>query len=599
MCGAMMRQHRGVETPLSADEKRQVARRTYRMLHRPLLALATLFVILQATGTLAGPAVVRYGIDHGVASRDLGSLNRAALVFVVAVAFVYVFGRLTILTIARIGEGFLRDLRERVFDHQMRLSHEFYDRTRTGELVSRMTADVDALQELVSQGLSMFVVNALVFFGAIAVMVTMSWQLALGVLVGVPVLAKASSWFRRESNKAYLALRDRVGGTLTSFQEGLSGVRVVQSFNQEDAFRHKFRETNERQFRQHLRAETITARYTMTIELVQGGAIAIILFYGGWLTGRDIVTVGTLAAFLLYLQSLFEPIQQMSQLFNTLQAAGAALHKLYGLLDEPVAVDEKPGAVDLPAHGDFEVDHISFRYGKALVLDDVSLDVRSGERVALVGPTGAGKSTLAKLMVRFYDPSEGAVRYGGVDLRDASLRSLRERIVVVPQEGFLFGGTIRDNLLVAMPSARDAELHQAIDVLDLEPRFAAFPDGLDTEVRERGANLSAGERQLVSLVRAALADPEVVVLDEATSSLDPGTELLVAHALERLMEGRTVVVIAHRLSTAARADRIAVVQGGRIVESGGHEELVVAGGAYAALHAAWTGQPAAIAGSDT
>ncbi|MGH9031124.1 MAG: ABC transporter ATP-binding protein, partial [Acidimicrobiia bacterium] len=325
----------------------------------------------------------------------------------------------------------------------------------------------------------------------------------------------------------------------------------------------------------------------------------IILFYGGWLTGRDIVTVGTLAAFLLYLQSLFEPIQQMSQLFNTLQAAGAALHKLYGLLDEPVAVDEKPGAVDLPAHGDFEVDHISFRYGKALVLDDVSLDVRSGERVALVGPTGAGKSTLAKLMVRFYDPSEGAVRYGGVDLRDASLRSLRERIVVVPQEGFLFGGTIRDNLLVAMPSARDAELHQAIDVLDLEPRFAAFPDGLDTEVRERGANLSAGERQLVSLVRAALADPEVVVLDEATSSLDPGTELLVAHALERLMEGRTVVVIAHRLSTAARADRIAVVQGGRIVESGGHEELVVAGGAYAALHAAWTGQPAAIAGSDT
>jgi ATP-binding cassette subfamily B protein len=588
----MMRQPRGVEEPLTAEQKRQVLRRTYRMLPRPLFLLAIVFVILQAAGTLTGPAVVRFGIDHGVTDRDVGALNRAAIVFIVAVTFVYVFGRLAILTIARLGEGFLRDLRQRVFDHQMRLSHEFYDRTRTGTLVSRMTADVDALQELVSQGLSMFVVNALVFFGAIVVMVGMSWELALGVIVGVPVLAKLSSWFRRESNKAYLALRDRVGGTLTSFQEGLSGVRVVQSFNQEDAFRHKFRKTNERQFRQHLRAESITAKYTMGIELVQGGAIAIILFYGGWLTGRDIVTVGTLAAFLLYLQSLFEPIQQMGQLFNTIQAAGAALHKLFELTDEPVAVDEKPGALDLPSPGDLEVDHVSFRYGEALVLHDVSLTVNSGERIALVGPTGAGKSTLAKLMVRFYDPTEGAVRYGGVDLRDVTLRSLREHIVVVPQEGFLFGGTIRDNLLIAKPSATDAELHEAIEALELRSRFSAFPDGLGTEVRERGSNFSAGERQLVSLVRAALADPDVVVLDEATSSLDPGTELLVAHALERLMQGRTVVVIAHRLSTAARADRVAVVQGGHIAESGTHDELVAANGIYAALHAAWTGQAA-------
>lgn len=596
----MMRQPHGTDEVLTAAEKVQVVRRTYRMLHRPMVALATLFVVLQAAGMLAGPAVVRYGIDHGVVPRNVAALNRAAIAFMIAVAFVYVFGRLTILAIARSGEGFLRDLRERVFDRQMRLSHEFFDRNRTGTLVSRMTADVDALQELVTQGLSMFVVNMLVFFGAIAVMVSMSWELALGVLVGVPVLVKLSMWFRRASNQAYLALRDRVGGTLTSFQEGLSGVRVVQSFNQEDAFRHKFRETNERQFRQHLRAETITAKYTMGIELVQGGAIAVILFYGGWLTGQDVVTVGTLAAFLLYLQSLFEPIQQMSQLFNTLQAAGAALHKLFELIDEPIAVNEKPGAVDLPACGDLCVDHVSFRYGETPVLDDVSLTVHAGERVALVGPTGAGKSTLAKLMVRFYDPTEGAVRYGDVDLRDATLRSLRERVVVVPQEGFLFGGTIRDNLLVAEPAASDDDLHEAIDVLDLHSRFGAFPAGLDTEVRERGANLSAGERQLVSLVRAALADPEVVVLDEATSSLDPGTELLVAHALERLMERRTVVVIAHRLSTAARADRVAVVTGGRIVECGTHDELLAAHGEYAALHRAWIGRaPTSVSRSES
>ena len=282
----------------------------------------------------------------------------------------------------------------------------------------------------------------------------------------------------------------------------------------------------------------------------------------------------------------------MSQLFNTIQAAGAALHKLYELMDEPVAVDEKPGAIDLPATGDLEVDRVSFRYGEELVLHDVSLTVHRGERVALVGPTGAGKSTLAKLMVRFYDPTEGVVRYGGADLRDLRLRSLREHVVVVPQEGFLFGGTIRDNLLIAEPAATDAQLHEAIDALELGPRFDAFSAGLDTEVRERGSNFSAGERQLVSLVRAALADPDVVVLDEATSSLDPGTELIVAVALERLMEGRTVVVIAHRLSTAARADRIAVVQGGRIAECGGHDELVAARGIYAALHAAWTGQAA-------
>jgi ATP-binding cassette subfamily B protein len=580
---------------MTAEDRRRVYRRTARILapRRKALAAAALFVVLQAGATLAGPAIVRYGIDHGVVPRDLAILNRAAVFYLVAVVVQYTFGRLAIMAIARIGEGFLQELRERVFRHLMRLSLEFYDRNRTGVLVSRMTADIESLQELVSQGLSMFIVNMLVLVGAVVVMVAMSWQLALGVLVIVPIMVKASNWFRHASNRAYLELREHVGGTLSSFQEGMAGVRVVQAFNQEDTFRRRFRETNERQYETNLHAERITAKYSTIIELCQGGAIALILCYGGWLTSRDIVTVGTLAAFVLYLQNLFEPIQQMSQLFNTIQAAGASLQKLYGLLDEEVAVDERPGAVDLPGRGTLEVDDVTFRYGDGpAVLEHVTLAVEPGQRLALVGPTGAGKSTLAKLMVRFYDPVQGAVRYAGIDLRDVCLHSLRERIVVVPQEGFLFGGTIRDNVVVARPIADDHDVWRAIDALDLRARFDAFPGGLDTEVHERGANFSAGERQLISLVRAALADPEVIVLDEATSSLDPGTELLVEHALERLMEGRTVIVIAHRLSTAERADRIGVVQDGALAELGTHGELVARGGRYAALYASWTGSAA-------
>ncbi|MGH2684587.1 MAG: ABC transporter ATP-binding protein, partial [Actinomycetota bacterium] len=346
-----------------------------------------------------------------------------------------------------------------------------------------------------------------------------------------------------------------------------------------------------RQLGAHMRTEKIAAIYFPTIEMAQGVAIAIILGLGGFLSSRGAVTVGTVAAFVLYLQNLFEPIQQLSQLFNTLQAAGAALNKLYGLLDERPAVAERPGAVDLAGGGDLRVDDVSFAYGnREPVLRDVTLTVREGERMALVGPTGAGKSTLAKLMVRFYDPTHGSVQLGGLDLRDATISSLRDRIIVVPQEGFLFGGTVRDNLLIGRPEATDIDIEAAIDRLDLRARFDAMADGLDTEVRERGANFSAGERQLVSLVRAALADPSVIVLDEATSSLDPGTELIVERAMERLMEGRTVIVIAHRLSTAARADRVAVVQDGRLVELGTHDELLGRdGGAYAALFASWAG----------
>jgi ATP-binding cassette subfamily B protein len=366
----------------------------------------------------------------------------------------------------------------------------------------------------------------------------------------------------------------------------------VQAYGREGSFTERFAETNEQQFQANLVTVRISSRYFPAIEYAGVVGTAVIIGVGGWLSSRNVLSVGTVAAFALYLQNLFDPVQQLSQLYNTVQSAGAALRKVFELLDERPSVSEKPGAIDLPAHGAIDAMNVSFAYVDDVVLRDVTLHIEQGERLALVGPTGAGKSTLAKLMVRFYDPREGVVRFDGIDLRDATMASLRERIVVVPQEGFLFAGTVRDNVRVGRPEATDAEVDDAVDVLGLSDIFGAFPDGLDTEVRERGSRLSAGEKQLVSLARAALANPALLVLDEATSNLDPGTERLVELALERLTEGRTVVVVAHRLSTAARCDRIAVVDDGRLMEVGTHDELLERRGRYARLFSAWdSGQP--------
>jgi ATP-binding cassette subfamily B protein len=589
----MTEEFRVVDEPaLSSDESRQILRRTWRRLHpyRRAIVFTAIVVVMQAAMMLAGPAIVRFGLDEGVREGDGGRLNLAVILYVITAALAYVFGRITIVMVGRIGEGFLKELRNTVFQHQMRMSMDFFDRNRTGTLVSRMTADIEALQELVSQGLSVFIVNILIFFGAFVVMALMSWQLTLIVLVSMPFVIVASAWFRRESNRAYLALRDQVGWTLTSLQEGLAGVRVVQAFAQEDPTQNRFEEINERQFEAHLETERIAAWYFPVIEVAQGFSIAAVLVVGGWLTTEQAVTLGTVVAFVLYLQNLFEPIQELGHLLNTVQASGAALQKLYGLLDEDPSISDAPDAVETPARGALVVDDVTFAYGGGdPVLRNVSISVAPGERLALVGPTGSGKSTLAKLMARLYDPTSGSVSYGEVDLRAATMRSVRERIVVVPQEGFLFDGTIRDNLLVGDASADDERLWGAVSDLALGDRFDAFPAGLDTIVHERGSNFSAGEKQLISIVRAALADPEVVVLDEATSSLDPGTELALERALERFTAGRTSIVVAHRLTTAERSDAVAVVQNGVLVEHGPHAELVNGEGPYAALYASWIG----------
>ncbi len=576
-------------------DRRQAARvmrraagflRPYRREVRSAIALVTL-----STGAvLAGPYLLKFGIDRGIVPRRTSMVNLAVGAYVVVAAVAYVTNRMQILMISRAGEGFLRDMRTRVFDHLLRLSMPFYDREKAGVVVSRMTSDIDALQELVQQGLLQLAQSLLLIIGSVVVLSVVSLKLLLICLIPVPLVVLASIKFQRDSNAAYLTVRDRIGITLSSLQEGISGVRVIQAYGREGIETERFAGRNRELYQAHMRSVWIQAWYLPVIEGSALACTALVVGIGGNWVADGSVSIGTVAFFILTLSNLFEPVQQLSQLFNSVQSSGAALHKLLELLDTPVDLPERPDAVDLPAHGELVVDGLTFGYGEGdPVLRDVDLVLPLGEKLALVGPTGAGKSTLAKLMARLYDPTAGRVTFAGIDLRDARLQSLRTRITVVPQEGYLFAGTIRDNVRIGRADATDGEVDVALESLGLLDRFRRLPGGLDTEVHERGSSLSAGERQLVSLARAALADPAVLVLDEATSSLDPGTEVLVENALERLVAGRTVIVIAHRLSTAERADRVGVVADGRLVELGTHAELVAHGGRYAELYKSWVG----------
>jgi ATP-binding cassette subfamily B protein len=577
---------------LDAEAAKHLLRRAGGMLrpYRRQCVVALGMVVVWTATTLAGPFLVRYGIDDGIKADDGRALNAAVIGYVVVAAISYVAYRFQVLLISRIGESFLRDLRLRVFDHLQRLSMPFYDREKAGIIVSRMTSDVDSLQELVQMGLLMFVSNGLLLVVSVLVLALVSWELLLLCFVCVPFVVLASIRFQRESNAAYLEVRDGIGNTLSQLQEGIAGVRVVQAFGREDVESARFQLGNRRLFDAHMRSVKISAWYLPVIELAGLLTTAVAVGVGGWWVHTGALTVGTVTFFILTLSNLFEPIQQLSQLFNIVQSAGASLSKLFGLLDTPVDIPERPGAVDLPERGDIEVEGVGFGYvADTPVLTGVDLTIPVGARIALVGPTGAGKSTLAKLIARLYDPTEGTIRYAGIDLRDATLRSLRDRVVVVPQEGFLFNGTILDNIRLARAGASDDEVVQALETIGVLERFSQLPEGLRTEVRERGSRLSAGEKQLVSLARAALADPAVLVLDEATSSLDPGTELVVEHAMVELMEGRTVIVIAHRLSTAERCDLVGVVAEGRLLELGTHDDLVAQGERYAALFATWSG----------
>ena len=561
------------------------------LIGRPGLLLAASIAIAVETLLLqAGPYLVQIGIDHGIARGDLRVLLIATACFVAAVVLTGLATGIRMRKTGVLAAAATRDLRIRIFAHLQRMSLDYYTREKAGVTMTRMTSDVEALQSLVQDGFAQFLIQALTMIVVTAVLLHYNTTLAVLTLVlVVPPLTAASLWFRHAADAGYNRQRDTIAAMFADLAESLNGVRVVTAHNRQDRniVAHRevvgaYRDANDWTGR-------INAIYGPGTSVIGLLAMAVLLLVGGRMVLRGQLSIGELTAFVLYVNAFFQPVQQLVQLYTQYQQGKAAIGKIRGLLRTPSSVVQSPSAVELPpVHGEIVFDDVTFGYLPSRpVLEHVSLRIAPGETVACVGPTGAGKSTLAKLVTRFYDPTGGTVRIDGHDLRDVTLASLRRQIGVVPQEPFLFAGTLRDNIAFARPGASDAQVWAAVDAVGLRDLVERSPDGLDTPLHERGQSVSSGERQLLALARAFLAEPRVVVLDEATSNLDLRSELRVEAALDALLQGRTAILVAHRLSTAMRADRIIVVDDRRIVESGSHAELLAAGGRYAAMFTTW------------
>ncbi len=551
---------------------------------------ALLAAILATTARLLGPFVVRGGVDDGIRVGDTGRITSAALLFIGLLVFQYFAQRIAQYAVAWVGERFLLRLRSEIFGHLMRLDVPFYDDAKTGVLVSRMTSDIESMTEFVNEGAVLALTNILTAVGVAVGMLILDWRLAMLSFAVIIVLVLLSVLFQRHVSSAYEKVRERIGRVLASLQEGITGVRVVQAFTQEKEQASNFGRINERYFEANMAAARAISWYFPSVAFLRTAAIGLVLAFGGLRVLDGGLTVGTLVAFLLYLDWFFQPIINLANVYNLLQASLAALAKLFELRDTRPRVQEMPGAYDVPspAEGSLALQEVTFGYDPELVvLQDLTIDVPAGQRLAIVGETGAGKSTIAKLLLRFYDPTEGAVTIDGHDLKSLTFASRAAATTLIPQDDFLFNGSLRDNFRYGKPDATDREIWDVCRAMGIAEWLQTLPDGLDTAVRERGSRFSAGERQLIALGRAFLVNPAVIVLDEATSNLDPETEVHVEGALRVLLAGRTAVVIAHRLRSAERADRVVMIDGGRIIADGTHDALVATSDAYRDLVEVW------------
>ncbi len=558
--------------------------------HSGRLLLASAITVAITLLSLAGPALLGRAIDQVVGDRDMGALNRIGLAFLgVTVALPFLTACQTLL-LAGIGERFLADLRGRVFDRMTSLPLEALEREPSGGLLSRLTSDIEVLTTMVREALPALIRNSMLLGFALVALLVLSPLLTLVCLVGIPPAIVASQWYRLRATRLYANERERVGEVSGSLQEGISGANDVRAFSREADQAARLVGLNRRLVEAYLATAAARGRLYPAITLSRLLATVAVLGGGALMASWDLVTVGTIGAFLLYVAQLFGPIEQLIQMLDQVQGGQAALARLVGVLETAQVTSRQPGGVPLPESGELDARELWFGYQAGTpVLRGASVRIRPGERIALVGATGAGKTTLARLLAHLHNPHGGKVLYGGVELGEATPESLRDRIVLVAQEGHMFAGSITDNVRLARPDALDGEVEDALRRVGAYERFSSLPEGLATEVRTGGSRLSAGEQQLISLARVELADPAVVILDEATSSLDLGTEAVVEQALRALTRDRTLIVIAHRLSTAARADRVAVMEGGRLAELGRHDDLLANDGAYAALWSTWQG----------
>jgi len=556
----------------------------YTVGRRRRLSAVVVLAALAAACPVIGWNLVGRAIDDGIRGDDERTLALIVVAYVFVNAAAWLLDTAAWLGLAGVGQRVVLELRRGLFDHLTSLSLRYFSEQKAGWIIARLTSDVDALSDVLNQGLTTLVVNSLTLLAALIGLFFLDWRLGLVALCVLPPGLVVTRWFQTRSHTAFSDVRTRIAAVTAQLAESVAGMAIVQAFNRERSFQRDFEELNDANRLSNVRAQKLSSVFFPAIELLGVVATVAVLYAGALLIDGGSLEIGTLIAAIGLLQLLFQPLQELSELYGQVQAAGAAMGKIASVLDAEIDVADRPGAQPLPRiDGRLHLDRITFAYGEEPVLHGIEIDVPAGGCIALVGESGGGKSTTARLIARFYDPDLGAVRVDGVDLRDVQLRSYRRQLGVVLQDPFLFSGTVADNIRFARPDATDEEVLAVARAVGVDRVAARLDGGLEHQVREGGAGLSAGERQLISIARALLADPRILILDEATSNIDRPTEILIERAFDTLLAGRTSVIIAHRLATVRRADAILVVEHGRIVQRGTEAELLAQDGPFRRL----------------